>query len=195
MRYPWLLHVLCVVACAKADAPPTRADSPGSPQPDSPHASVAPRDSSAFVGGVDRVSGAGTAREVAVLDAVRTAQHDAFERVVFEFRGDALPDYVVEYAAERPTQCASGAAMTVPGNAYLTVRFSPAQAHAPAGGDERSTVPSRSISVASPTVRALVVSCDFEAVLSWVVGVDARRAFRVTTLRSPPRLAIDIATR
>ena len=195
MRYAWLLHVLCALACAKADAPPAHVDSPRSPDPDSSHASVAARDSAAFVGGTDRVSGAGTAREVAVLNSVRAAQHDAFERVVFEFRGDALPDYVVEYSAERPTQCASGATMNVPGGAYLTARFSPAQAHAPVGGDERSTLPSRSISVASPTVRALVVSCDFEAVLSWVVGVDARRPFRVTTLHSPPRLVIDIATR
>jgi len=33
---------------------------------------------------------------------------------------------------------------------------------------------------------------DFEAVLTWVIGVDARRPFSVSTQENPTRLVIDI---
>lgn len=187
----------CVAACA-GDAPPgdgaQRRDTVVRARADTAPVAQASPDTTAFAGTVERVEGMGNAGLMAVLDGVRTARHPGFERVVFEFRGDALPDYSVEYSAEVPTQCGSGAAMHVAGAAHLVVRMSPAQAHAPVGGDERSTIASRAMAVAFPSVRSLTVSCDFEGVLAWIVGVDARRAFRVTPLRSPARLAIDIGS-
>ncbi|HMC55053.1 MAG TPA: hypothetical protein VKH19_07790 [Gemmatimonadaceae bacterium] len=152
-------------------------------------------DTSAFAGSTERVERKGSASEPAILNAVRTARHEAFERVVLEFRGEAMPDYFVEYAREQPTSCGSGEAIVVAGAAHLVVRTSPAQAHAPIGGDERSTIPGRTIAPTQPVIKALAVSCDFEGVLAWVVGVDARRGFRVTTLSAPPRLVIDLSAR
>ncbi len=35
-------------------------------------------------------------------------------------------------------------------------------------------------------------TCDFEAELTWAVGMKGERPFKVTTLSSPPRLAIDV---
>ena len=40
----------------------------------------------------------------------------------------------------------------------------------------------------------LVRTGDFEAVLTWVAGTTNEVPFRVTTLRSPTRIAIDLAT-
>jgi hypothetical protein len=43
---------------------------------------------------------------------------------------------------------------------------------------------------ASVIVEAVQIS-DFEAVLSWAVGLNDRVDFRVTTLHDPPRLVVD----
>jgi hypothetical protein len=40
-------------------------------------------------------------------------------------------------------------------------------------------------------VREVVRTGDFEAVLSWAVGLDDRVDFRVLTLDGPPRLVVD----
>jgi len=32
----------------------------------------------------------------------------------------------------------------------------------------------------------------FESTVKWAIGVDRRRPFRVITLRSPPRVVIDV---
>ena len=41
------------------------------------------------------------------------------------------------------------------------------------------------------TVRELVRTGDFEAVLGWAVGLTDRVDFRVTTLEAPSRLVVD----
>jgi hypothetical protein len=40
-------------------------------------------------------------------------------------------------------------------------------------------------------VREVVRTGDFEAVLTWAIGVNGRTPFAVTTLREPDRLVID----
>jgi hypothetical protein len=41
-------------------------------------------------------------------------------------------------------------------------------------------------------VKELVRTGDFEAVLSWAIGVDKRSEFRVQTLDDPARLVVDV---
>lgn len=43
------------------------------------------------------------------------------------------------------------------------------------------------------TVREVVRTGDFEAVLTWAIGTNGRTPFRVTTLDAPSRLVIDFA--
>lgn len=45
--------------------------------------------------------------------------------------------------------------------------------------------------VGTSIVREVVRTGDFEAVLNWAVGLDARADFRVLTLEAPPRLVVD----
>lgn len=181
-----------VAASTPASAPAAVPDTPpATARQDTTTGSAA--DSGEFRGSTDAVAAKGNAPEVTVLNAVRGARHPTFERIVFEFRANVVPGYSVAYASSAPTQCGSGEVMKVAGGAHLEVRFSPAQAHAPVGEDERSTLPARSIALNYPAVRELTVSCDFEAVLSWVVGVDAQRPFRVMRLRDPARVVLDIA--
>jgi hypothetical protein len=42
-------------------------------------------------------------------------------------------------------------------------------------------------------VRDVVKSGDFEAVVSWVIGLPEERPFTVSTASSPPRLILDVA--
>ena len=192
----FVILILLTVACGgDAARRESRGDPPARTRSGATSQAAPALDANAFVGSTQRVEVRSEGGGVAVLDAVRTARHEAFERVVLEFRGDTMPGYAVEYATAQPTQCGSGEAMQVRGRAHLLVRTSPAQAHAPVGDDERSTIPKRSIAVNQPVIEALEAACDFEAVLEWVIGVDARRPFRVTTLRAPARIVIDVSSR
>lgn len=194
MRYAAFILVVASACGKDARESAPAADTPGTSRIGTTSQAAKP-DTTAFTGSIERIERKGSASMPAILNAVRTARHDGFERVVLEFRGDAIPDYLVEYAREEPTSCGSGAPMVVAGAEHLVVRTAPAQAHAPIGGDERSTIPGRAIAMTQPVIKGLAVSCDFEGVLTWVVGVDRRRPFRVTTLTAPVRLVIDVSAR
>ncbi|MEP6601727.1 MAG: hypothetical protein ABJB49_07925 [Nitrospirota bacterium] len=123
-----------------------------------------------------------------VLRDVRTAQQPTFDRMAFEFDGPLVPGYRVAYV-DSVYECGSGERVIVRGNSSLSVSLSPAQAHTETGivtikgADRRLTL---------PVMKELKQSCDFEAEVSWVLGLSARKAFRVTELSSPARLVVDI---
>ena len=124
----------------------------------------------------------------AVLRDVRTGDQPTFDRVVFEFEGPKLPDYDVKYV-RRPVHCGSGLPVEVDGSVYLQVRFTPARAHTEAGA---STVPTLQRKVRLPVVKEVRAICDFEADVTWVVGLAARKEYRVMELEAPARLVIDV---
>jgi hypothetical protein len=69
------------------------------------------------------------------------------------------------------------------------VRLIPAQAHTEAG---EATIKDRERHLNLPVLRELESVCDFEADVTWVLGVAARNRFRVQELPGPARLVIDI---
>src|SRR5690606_28210197 len=121
--------------------------------------------------------------------AVRAGRQQGFDRVVFEFGSGGLPGYTIEYVGRPIRQCGSGNAVSVAGSAWLRVGMTPARAH---DDDGQATVAERALSPGLPAVRALRLTCDFEAVLEWVIGVDERKPYRVLELRNPDRLVADI---
>ena len=131
-----------------------------------------------------------TGSEVPVLRAVRVGQHDGHDRLVFEFDGDGLPAWRVEYVDRPVTDCGAGQAVAVAGEAWLQVRFSGAHAHTPAG---QPTSGPRQRLVDQPVLRELERTCDFEAEVAWVAGLARATAYRPRVLREPARLVIDIA--
>ena len=93
-----------------------------------------------------------------------------YDRVVFEFAGDSVPGYRVEYTTKPVQRCGSGDPVTVAGTGRLIVRFEPAQAHDEHGSltpTERHRVPGL------PAVRELILICDFEGQVEWVLDVAA----------------------
>jgi hypothetical protein len=85
----------------------------------------------------------------------------------------------------------SGDPVSVAGAADLEVVFQGANAHRENGSP---TVSPRRFSPGLPAVKEIAQLGDFEAVVSYGIGVDQRRPIQVSTLSNPSRLVIDIAT-
>lgn len=124
----------------------------------------------------------------AELQAIRAAAHEGTDRVVFEFEG-SLPGYSIEYVDKPLRHCASGMEIPLAGDAWLEVRFQPAQAHNEAG---EVTVGELRRRPGLPVVRELAQTCDFEGDVTWAIGTSTPARFRVLELSSPTRLVIDL---
>lgn len=125
---------------------------------------------------------------VVVLRDVRAAGQGGFDRVVFEFEGSDVPGYRIGYV-EQAIQCGSGDAVELDGTAWLQVQLTPAQAHTEAG---EPTVRERERRLDLPVLRELESTCDFEADVTWVLGLASRKVFRVQEFASPARLVVDL---
>jgi hypothetical protein len=181
---PPVPHVTPIDAHSAAERPVD--DEPPTPRPSK---EASGKDDSAFEGTTGATDKPRPAAKTAALRDVRTAQHEHFDRVVFEFEGDDLPGYHVEYIDAPVRQCGSGEVVDVAGKGWLAVRTTPAAAHDLAG---KPTIPFRERKLKLGVVQELERTCDFEAEVTWVLGVSARNAYRVIELTKPPRLAIDV---
>ena len=131
--------------------------------------------------------------EHGLLTAVRAAHQPGFDRVVFEFEG-ALPGYTVAYVDRPITSDGSGDPVDVKGDSVLQVRMAQASGADLSGAELRVTYtgPNR-ITPSTEAVTEVVRTGDFEAVLTWVIGVEGKPGFRVDTASKPNRLIIEIA--
>jgi hypothetical protein len=130
------------------------------------------------------------AQQAPTLVDVRTGRHPGFDRVVFEFRG-AVPEHRVDYF-DQLVQDGSGNPVAVAGGADLEVVFEGANAHDMDSGNP--TVSPRRFSPGLPAVKELAQVGDFEAVVSYGIGVDRERPITVSTLSGPSRLVVDVST-
>ncbi len=124
----------------------------------------------------------------ATLRSLRSARHEGYDRVVFEFEGD-VPGYHLEYIDRPVRACGSGDVVPVAGDGWLEVRLSPANAHDESG---KPTVSPAETDAGLPTVKELQRTCDFEAVTTYVLGVGSPNPYRVLSLEDPPRLVVDV---
>lgn len=153
--------------------------------------------------GIDVLEGAGTGpvrrpasgMAAALLDRVALARHEGFDRIVFQFE-NGLPGYSVAYADPPLHEDGSGAPVRIAGSAFLVVRMERASGFDLETGEGRLvyTGPRRIVGSTAGTsiVREVVRTGDFEAVLTWAVGLGDRVDFRVLRLDAPPRLVIDL---
>lgn len=128
----------------------------------------------------------------ALLDAVRAAPHEGYDRIVFEFKND-LPGYDVRYVGRPIVEDGSGKTLDVEGSAVLRVRMENALDADLSKPDAPRTYtgPTR-FTPGSSQVTELVRTGGFEGVLTWVVGLKAKADFRVMVLKGPPRLVVDV---
>lgn len=128
-----------------------------------------------------------TGAPVATLVDVRSARHADFDRVVFEY--DRLPGLHTEYIDRPVRQCGSGNVVRIAGDGWLEVRMQPARAHTDEG---EPTIADRERMPNLPLLSELELTCDFEADVTWVLGVESPNRYRVLELRSPPRVVVDV---
>jgi len=124
------------------------------------------------------------------LHGVTVAMGPTYDRVVFTFRGGPPPGVRVRYV-NRLTQDGSGAPVTIPGNAFLEIVFSPARAHDQDTG-AASCAPTR-LSPTLPMLRHVRLVGDFEGQVTEGLGLRARTPFRV--LRSVSRRVVIVDVR
>jgi hypothetical protein len=156
----------------------------------------------ASTGGIDPLEGAGTTpvegaangTEIALLDRIAVGRHEGYDRVVFEFT-NVLPGYRVAYTNEPLKEVGSGKPVDVQGAAVVVVRMEPASGFDLHTGEGVMTYqgPRRigGSAAGASVVQELVRTGDFEAVLSWAIGLSDKVDFRVRTAASPPRLIVD----
>jgi hypothetical protein len=130
------------------------------------------------------------AQSAPTLVDVRAGRHSGFDRVVFEFRGGAVPRHRVGYV-DQLVEDGSGKPVSVAGAADLEVVFQGANAHDASGAP---TVSPRRFTTGLPAVKEIAQTGDFEAVVSYGIGIDRQRPIKVSTLSNPSRLVIDVST-
>ena len=127
--------------------------------------------------------------------AVAVGHHEGYDRVVFQFRDEGLPGYRVQYVQPPLKEDGSGNPVDVAGSAFVVVRMEPASGFdLNTGEGELVYKGPKRISGAdsgATVVKEVVRTGDFEAVLSWAIGLEAKVGFRVTTAASPSRLIVD----
>jgi hypothetical protein len=129
------------------------------------------------------------AQSTPTLVDVRAGRHPGFDRVVFEFQG-AVPEHHVRYV-DQLVEDGSGTPVSVAGSADLEVVFQGANAHEE---DGTPSVSPRRFSPGLTAVKEVARIGDFEAVVSYGIGLDRRRPLTVSTLSGPSRLVIGVST-
>jgi hypothetical protein len=150
-----------------------------------------------FSGGTDAAQGDGEA-PTRLLTDVRVGAHGCYERVTFELKpGQGEADGPVGWkAAYEPgpiTEDGSGRSVNVKGAAFLVVTLSATGADLSQEAAPATYTGPTSIEAADATrIRQVRKTGDFEGVVTWVIGLDKKRPFRVSTESGPARVVVDI---
>lgn len=155
---------------------------------DLPISGTAPLTTSDTTGGHDR-------GDIATLLAMTTTTPSAegVESVVFEFDGDSVPRYEISYAEPPFSQCGSGQPIAVTGGAVLELRLRGTRAHLESADQILPTVTERDRKLEQPLLRQVILACDFEGEVEWLIGLTSRSPFRLVELKSPTRLVVELS--
>lgn len=165
---------------------PTTRPSPTGPEvPSSATSQELPRLSDTSDAQADRPGG------TAHLAAVRLARGDGYDRLVFEFT-DRVPSYAVGYRPMPAYADPSGNEIPLPGaNAAVRVTLTGVTGNGGGSDSEHTYFGPTTVTADTTVVTEAKAAGDFEAVVSWVVGVRSQAPFSVLVFAGPPRLVID----
>jgi len=133
-----------------------------------------------------------------LLTDVRVGSHGCYERVTFEFKprgGEADGPVAWKARYEKPpiTEDGSGRTVAVKGNAFLVVTMSASGADLTQESAPDTYTGPTSLQAADATrIQQVRRIGDFEGVLSWVIGLDKQRPFKVTAESGPARVIVDV---
>ena len=129
-----------------------------------------------------------------LLTDVTVAPQECTDTVTFTFTASpgGSPKFVIEPASPPFAQSGSGEAFTVPGTAFLRVRFQPAWIADPKTGGVTYAGPHRIEPTGTVVTRGVVLYDAFEGVVGWIVGLDGTGRYKVTSSDSPPSVTITV---
>jgi hypothetical protein len=127
------------------------------------------------------------------LTNVRVGDHpeDGYVRVVFDLTGNGTPLYIIGYETG-PFVETSGDTVEVAGAAFLVVHISPARRHDIDSGELTYQGEEEFDPGADPIVEIQFID-DFEASMTWVIGLTGEKPFKVQVFQDPLRVVVDIA--
>jgi hypothetical protein len=200
----WGLLVAVVAAGGLAgcggDKPKTTTAATGSPaatsaDPASTTASTTPP--CTFSGATDAAQGGGDA-PTRLLTDVRVGAHGCYERVTFELKpkqgeADGPVAWKAAYESGPITEDGSGRPVKVKGTAFLVVTMTASGADLSQEAAPATYTGPASIEAADSTrIQQVRRTGDFEGVLTWVIGMDKKRPFHVSTSEGPARVIVDV---
>ncbi|HCT81610.1 MAG TPA: hypothetical protein DGG94_10000 [Micromonosporaceae bacterium] len=125
--------------------------------------------------------------------AIKTEHHADHDRLILEFGGTTAPGHTIKYVSE-VREDPSDRPVTLTGTAFLqivldggTLDTSPRESDP--NKVERYAGPRR-LSPDLPLIKEVAVTGDFEAHLSFGVGLSRKADFKVQTLTAPARVVI-----
>lgn len=125
---------------------------------------------------------------------VRVGVHSGFDRVVLEFADD-VPGYTVKYVELPVIEDGSGDSVDLPdAETAVQIVLTPASGWDMEKGEPTYTGPKTVTNDKAAEITGVVNSGDFEAILSWAVGLRSEVPFKVATLDNPARLVVDFRT-
>ncbi|RAV12713.1 hypothetical protein DQP55_11225 [Mycolicibacterium sp. GF69] len=121
------------------------------------------------------------------------ARRESSDRFVLEFT-DRVPGYTIGYRPLPAHADASGEEIPLPGaTALVQITLSPATGTGWVG-DPRTYFGPSTVTADTASVTEAKAAGDFEAMLTWVVGLRTKVPFQVRVLDGPPRLVIDFSS-
>jgi len=132
-----------------------------------------------------------SAQQTPYVRSIRVAQHNDYDRVVFEFTG-AMPNYNVEYLKSRFYEDEGGRhRIRIAGSAFIQVSLTqiPANDEQLKFSESKNYVPEGRLK--SPSVLQIEEAGLWEGNYDFLLGIRGRKPFRVSELDGPRRLVID----
>jgi hypothetical protein len=137
----------------------------------------------------------GTAFDV-YLTKVERIGDACVDHVLFSFAGNNTnsPGYEITYGSPPFSEDGSGTAVPVAGSAFVVVKLSPAYGYDFEQNKPTFTGPKRFTPTGANHVREVVHAGEHEGVITWVIGLDAKRPFSVQATATPrQQLAVTIS--
>ncbi|MDO5669894.1 MAG: hypothetical protein Q4G50_07805 [Corynebacterium sp.] len=125
-----------------------------------------------------------------MVESVRIASHDGFDRIVFDLIGDGAPGWFIDYTTA-PKQQGSGNPVEYEGSVALDVNIDGTTYPFELGREDANigTV------AGSGNVTQIVSAGTFEGRSQFVVGLQEKLPYSVEVLHDPHRLVIDVRHR
>ncbi|MGH9008318.1 MAG: AMIN-like domain-containing (lipo)protein [Acidimicrobiia bacterium] len=181
------------------DEPKTTTAATGSAAtaPAEPASTTASSAACTFSGATDAAKGGGDA-PTRLLTDVRVGAHGCYDRVTFELKpqkgeADGPVSWKAAYESAPITEDGSGRPVRMKGTAFLVVTMSATGADLSQEAAPATYTGPTSIEAAEATrIQQVRRTGDFEGVLTWVIGLDKKRPFHVSTQDAPARVIVDV---